>query len=568
MGLEKFSKNNEIIADILFTNGNIIDVYSGEIYQGSVAVTNGKITGLDECPAKKVIDLKGKFISPGFIDSHVHIESSMCSPTEFSKAVVPLGTTTVVADPHEIANVHGAEGINYMLESSKNQLLDIYYTLPSCVPATNMETSGGKLGSSDLYPFLKNRKVLGLGEMMDFPGVINGNKDILKKISDTLKFNKVVDGHAPGLTNSELSKYVSPGITSDHECTSAEEAIEKIRSGMFIMIREGTCAKNLDALFPIINDRNSWRLMWCTDDRHPDAILDDGHVNAVVRDAVKKGLDPVISIRLATAVPAEYFRLKNKGAIAPGKDADILIFSDLEHFVPDMVFAKGVLVSENNILKEEHSPVKNNDVIRPVMEIDPENLDFSIEATSESIRTIQIIKDQVITKELISKATIENGFAIADTKKDLVKIAVVERYTGKATTGLGFVNGFGLKKGAIASSVAHDSHNIVVIGTNDLDMREAVINIVGTGGGFAVANDGIVRYNLPLPLGGLMSLEPMEKVRKDFGELIDITATLGSNLYDPFITLGFLSLPVIPKLKITDHGLVDVEKFETVSLFV
>jgi len=554
-------------ADLLLTNASIINVFSGEIIPGSIAVAKGYIAGFGSYPAKRVVDMKGRFVAPGFIDAHVHIESSMSCPAEFARCVLPHGTTTVAADPHEIANVLGAEGIGYMIDSSKDQPVNIYYTLPSCVPATDMETSGAKLGADDLLPFMNNSQIIALAEMMNFPGVIYRDNEVLRKIEGMKKQRKPVDGHAPGLTGRDLHAYISAGISSDHECTTEKEAKEKLNAGMHIMIREGTGAKNLKNLLPIINRQTSRRLMWCTDDRHPHDIIKEGHIDFIVRSAIRMGLDPLTAIQMATINTAEYFGLNNVGAIGPGRQADLVVFSDIKNPVIEEVYFRGNLAArEGKILPEIKKPAPLN--IWPSMNVDIDKIDFSIPAVSRQARVIEIIPHQLITGQSLIKVAVSGNSAISDIKRDILKIAVVERHKGTGNTAVGFVRGFDLKQGALASSVAHDSHNIIIVGTNDEDMKTALEAVFKMGGGLAAASNGKILANLSLPIAGLMSLQPVKTIKEKLDNLIDISREFGSSLNDPFMTLSFLALPVIPELKITDKGLVDVAKFRIVPLFV
>ncbi len=561
------SARSEGPADLLLTDAKIINVFSGEIVSGNIAVTDGYIIGAGAVTAKKTVDLKGCWVAPGFIDAHVHIESSMAGITEFARAVLSHGTTTVVADPHEIANVLGTLGIRYMLESSQQQPIHIYFSLPSCVPATDMETSGARLTPADLKPFMDHERVLALAEVMNFPGVIQSDPDLLMKIEIARKARKPVDGHAPGLSGTDLNAYVMAGISSDHECTTAEEAREKLSAGMHIMIREGTGAKNLNDLLPVINERTSRRMMWCTDDRHPNDLITEGHIDFIVRSAIGKGLDPVIAIQMATLNPSEYFGIKDAGAIAPGKKADMVVISDLAELNIKQVYCRGKLVAANGII----SPDLNRPVpvpVPPSMNVGRDGLDFSIPAEGRRIRVIEIVPDQLITLEKNMPVVTAGNLAIADPSRDLLKIAVVERHTGSGRLGKGFVKGFGLKQGALASSVAHDSHNIIVVGTSDGDMQAAVNAVVEMQGGVAAASDSRIRARLALPIAGLMSPEPVTVIRDKLDDLVQIARNLGSALKDPFMALSFLALPVIPELKITDLGLVKVSQFDIVPLFI
>ncbi len=557
-----------ITADILFTNVKVINVFTGEILQTEIAVKNGYFCGFGSYKTDKTIDLNGRYMAPGFIDAHVHIESSMVTPAQFAKAVLPFGTTSVIADPHEIANVSGRNGLEFMIKSAKTQDMNILFAFPSCVPATAMETSGAIFDAKETEYMVNNEKIIGLAEMMNYPGVIFTDPDVMAKIKACRKTGKPVDGHAPGLTGKELFAYAAAGILSDHECTSATEAMEKISLGMHIMIREGTCAKNLSALLPAVNDQTWRRMMWCTDDRHPEDILDHGHIDHCIRKAVRFGLDPVRAIQMATVNPAQYFNLNNIGAIAPGKRADFVIFKDLYNLRPEMVFAKGMLRGKNGRFYPDSEPDSFSPVPYPEsMNLDISRVDLKIPVKGKYIKVIEAVENQVVTNKLVMKVNEEKGFAVSDIKRDLLKIAVIERYTGNANTGKGFIKGLGLVKGAIASSVAHDSHNIIAAGTNDIDMLTAVKKVKEMGGGFAVACDDQTIASLALPVAGLMSEKPMEIIRKKMDELIACVKDIGSSLKDPFMTLGFLALPVIPRLKITDRGIVDVKQFKIVDLF-
>ena len=553
-------------ADILLTNVRIIDVFSGEIVDGDIAIASGYIVGFGSYPAKRIVDMENRFVSPGFIDAHVHIESSMTCITEFARAIIPFGTTTVFADPHEIANVLGADGINYMLQSSMQQPMNIYFTLSSCVPATDMETSGAKLGADDLSPFMGNDRIVALAEMMNYPGVIHRNPEVLRKIELAKAHGKPVDGHAPGLTGKDLYAYIAAGISSDHECTTAKEAKEKLNAGMHIMIREGTGAKNLSSLIPIVNEKSSSRIMWCTDDRHPHDILEEGHIDSMVRKAIHRGIDPVIAIQMATINPANYFGRSDIGAISPGRRADLVVFSDLHRPHIEEVYYGGVLVAQEGKMSPEikkPEPV----VFQPSMNIGNKEIDFSIPAQAKHLRVIDVVPDQVITNQSIVEAAVCNNKVVSDITRDILKIAVVERHTGSGNIGKGFVRGFGLKRGALSSSVAHDSHNIIIVGTNDEDMKAAVEAVVKMGGGLAASCERKICATLPLPIAGLMSQEPVYTVREKLDKLLEVARDFGTILNDPFMALSFLALPVIPELKITDKGLVDVKQFCMVPLF-
>jgi len=553
--------------DLLLTNARIINVFAGEVVPGAVAVSDGMIVGFGQYGAKNVVDLKGRYVAPGFIDGHVHIESSMTCVSEFARAVVVHGTTTVAADPHEIANVLGSAGIEYMLQSAEQQPMNIYFTLPSCVPATDMETAGARLTAEDLRPFLNRERIIALAEMMNFPGVICRDPDVLAKISAARRQKKPIDGHAPGLKGPELYAYVSTGIQSDHECTTEQEAREKLMAGMYIMIRQGTCAKNLQALLPAVNEKTARRMMWCSDDRHPHDLISEGHIDSIVYEAIGSGLDPILAIQMATLNPAEYFKLDHLGAIAPGKQADLVVFADLKKPVIEAVYCQGILTAENGeVAARIQAPPAA--AIAPSMNVDLDRIDFGISADRRQVRVIAIVPEQVITRQIVEEITVKNNQAVSDPSKDILKMAVVERHSGSGNIGKGFVKGFGLKHGALASSVAHDSHNIIVVGVTDEDMRAAVEAVVKMGGGLAAVSDAKLLAGLPLPIAGLMSLEPVRAVRDRLERLIEITHEMGAALEDPFMTLSFLALPVIPELKLTDKGLIDVNKFKVLPLFV
>ena len=553
-------------ADLLLKNGRVVDVFSGQIEKKDVAIFGGVIIGFGDYRARERIDVKGDFLCPGLVDGHVHVESSMVTIPEFARAVLPHGTTSVVIDPHEIANVLGREGIRFMAESARNVPLNVFIMLPSCVPATHMETSGAILKATDLEPLFKEPWAIGLAEMMNFPGVIFRDPEVLKKIE--MARGKRIDGHAPMLSGKGLYAYLTAGIRSDHECTTVKEAKEKLGNGMWIMIREGTTARNLRDLIPLITPKNSRRFLFVTDDRHPKELLEEGHIDSMVRQAIRWGIDPILAIQMATLNSAEYFRLDDLGAIAPGYRADIVTFDHLGRFQIKKVFKNGILVAEDG--KMLFPPIRNRKGPRGKgsVRIKPLKKDAFLLRSSQSLaKIIQLIPGQIVTKKVTKKILLKDGAAHPDIKEDILKIAVVERHKATGNIGIGFVQGFGLKKGAIGSSVAHDSHNVVIVGTNDQDMLKVVEVIQAMRGGLVAVLDGKVLASLPLPIAGLMSGAPVARVNYQLEALHGATKTLGCKIPDPFMTLSFLSLPVIPELKITDKGLVDVNQFKFVPLF-
>ncbi len=554
--------------DLLIKNGRVVNVFSGEIEKKDVAIFEGVIVGFGDYKARKIIDVNGDFLCPGLIDGHVHIESSMVTIPEFARAVLPHGTTTVVIDPHEIANVLGIEGIRFMADSARAIPLNVFIMLPSCVPATSMETSGANLKARDLRPIFKEPWAIGLGEMMNFPGVIYQNPEVLKKIE--MAKGKRIDGHAPALFEKGLYAYLSAGIRSDHECTSLKEAKEKLKNGMWIMVREGTTARNLKDLLPLVTPKNSRRFFFVTDDRHPKELLEEGHINSMVKQAIRRGLDPILAIQMATLNPAEYFRLDDLGAIAPGYRADIITFDHLGRFRIKKVFKDGGLVAEEGkmispFVRENRSP---STIKRRKLRIKPLRKDGLLLRSNQSLaKVIQLIPDQIITKKVIKRVVLRDGIAYPDIKEDILKIAVVERHCATGNVGIGFVRGFGLKRGAIGSTVAHDSHNLVIVGTNDQDMLRVVETIRKMGGGLAVVSEEKVLASLPLPIAGLMADLSVVEVDHRLKSLLNAAKGLGCNIPDPFMTISFLSLPVIPELKLTDKGLVDVNQFKIVPVF-
>jgi adenine deaminase len=562
----------EVEVDLLLEGADLVNTLSGEVYRSDVAIYGGAIVGFDTPSAKETLDLSGKVLAPGFIDGHVHLESAMVTVPEYARAVVPRGTTTVVADPHEIANVLGAEGIRYVLNSARLSPLSVYLMLPSCVPATGMESSGASLDAEALSNLIGEEGVLGIGEVMNYPGVLFRDPAVLAKIglAGGRRFDGSrprVDGHAPLLSGMDLSAYVAAGIESDHESTSIEEAEEKLRSGLWIMIREGTAAKNLDDLLPLVNDVNSRRVLFVSDDRHPSDILREGHIDSMVRRAVGAGLDPVVAITIASQNAAERFGLRNLGAIAPGRRADIVVLDDLDSLKVEQVLKEGAVVAEGGrLLVPIGKAIRPRSSSMKVGEIDPGS--FEMKAEGEFARVIGVVRGQIITRSLRSRPKVEGGKVVADPDRDLLVMAVVERHRGTGNVGLGLVSGFGLARGAIATSVAHDSHNIAAVGTSPVEIYRAVLKVLEMNGGLVVVDGGVVTASLPLPIAGLLSDRSMEEVAEKIEEVAVAAKDLGSALEDPFMTLSFLCLPVIPELKLTDKGLVDVNKFDFVPLFV
>ena len=555
-------------ADLVIKNAKIVNVLTEEIIDGQdVAIVNGRIAGVAQgYEGEEVIDLKGAYLTPGFIDGHVHIESSMMLPHRFAQAVVPAGTTTVVTDPHEISNVLGLHGISFMREASKNLPLRVYTMLPSCVPATNFETSGFELNAYDLSLLIDKDWVLGLAEMMNFPGVIHRDKNVMAKIDLALRHNKRVDGHAPQLSGKELCAYIASGVTSDHECTDPQQALEKLRQGMYIMVREGTAAKDLDALMPILQHNNDRKILFVTDDRHPEDLL--VHINGMVQRAVECNVNPIKAIQMASLNTAEYFKIQDLGAIAPGYKADLNVFESMKDFTkPTMVFQNGKVVAQNGkLLKSLEDivvPATRGSVNVGWLE---ENC-FEIKANGSKAKAIEVIPHQLITKETVVDVKVENGLAKPNLDEDVLKICVVERHNASGNIGKGFVKGFGIKSGAIASTVAHDSHNMIIIGTNDEDMFLAQKELVKSQGGKVVVKNGEILAKLPLPIAGLMSDQDINYVTEKSEQLNKAAKEIGCVVDDPFMTMGFLSLPVIPEIKITDKGIFSTNGFKFVDIF-
>ncbi len=543
-------------ADLVIKNATYLNVFSNEFLQGDIAVANGLIAGIGEYEGEKEIDVNGKIVLPGFIDAHIHLESAMVTPSEFAKAVISHGTTTVITDPHEITNVMGLNGIDYMIESTQNLPVDVYFMLPSCVPATAFDESGAGLGYKDIDSYFEHKKVLGLAEMMNYVGVINGDGDVVSKIIASQAHYKKIDGHAPELSGNDLNAYIAAGVYSDHECSTFENALEKLRKGQFIMIREGTAAHNLKALMPLLNQQYYARCMFATDDKHPSDLLYGGHIDYIVKQALKNGADPIVTLKAATHNAARYFLLNNKGAIAPGYLADIVVADNFADLNVEMVFKRGKLIFDGEV-KEFDAPSVDETLVEKCH--NTFNLD---EVTPNSFKAdgklglIGLVGGELLTRNL--------GFADkTDVENDILKIACVERHKNTNHIGVGYVKGYSLKSGAVATSVAHDSHNIITVGCSDADIAVAVNAIRKAKGGIAVVENGEVKALLELPVVGLMSEEKLETVNEKLEKAKAEAYRLGADRsIDPFMTLSFLSLPVIPSLRITTKGVFDVEKCE------
>lgn len=548
-------------ADLVLKGGKIFNVVTGELLDGDVAINGDTIVGTyDEYEGKNVIDVRGGILVPGFIDTHLHIESSMLTPLEFDRCVTPKGVTTAICDPHEIANVLGNIGIKYFQKASECTLMDIKVQIPSCVPSTAMETSGAKLNASDLSLLMGHQSALGLAEMMNYPGVLNKDPEVLEKL--LLYQGQHIDGHAPLLRGKALNAYIASGVVTDHESTEKAEAMEKLRKGLRILIREGSVSKDLSALASILNDKTAPYICLCTDDRNPLDIAEQGHLDFMIRSLIELGVSPLAAYRSASLSAAEAFGLKDRGLIAPGKRADIVLVGSLEKCNAKMVFCAGKLVNKNAF--------ENRQSIAEVGRLSvkaPNVLSSSFRATdnNENTDVIGIIEGKIITNHLKEIISIKNGDKTPDIARDLIRISVIERHGVNGNIATGFVHGFGLKSGAIASTVAHDHHNIVTVGVNYDDIALAVNRLNKIEGGFVIADKGVILKELPLPIAGLMSTEPFEVIQKELKELRKVANSLGVILEEPFLQLSFLALPVIPALKITDRGLVDVNKFEIIS---
>ena len=550
--------------DLLLKDTRLINVFSGSIQRVDIGVHRGRFVGPGQYRARKVLRLDGMYLAPGFIDGHCHLESTMLTPREFARAVIPRGTTAVVADPHEIANVLGLEGIRYLAAASRGVPLRFHFMLPSCVPATHLETSGASMAAPELGLLAREEWVLGLGEMMNFPGLIAGDPSVLEKVR--LFRDRVMDGHAPGLMGQGLNAYISCGIRSDHECTGLKEAREKLQRGMWIMIREGSTARNLEDLIALVDERTARRCLLVTDDRGPEDLLERGHLDAAIAKAVALGVDPVLAIQMVTLNPSEYFGLRDLGAIGPGYRADAVVLSRLRPPRVEMVLFSGRLIWQKGRGGGPWGkPVTEGIGSFAVAGLTPASL--RVEARGDRMRIMELVPGQILTKQCRLRPKVRDGTVISDPSRDVLKLAVVERHRGSGRIGLGFVRGFGLKRGALASSVAHDSHNVVAVGVEDKDILEAIEAIGRLQGGLVVVENGRVKEQLPLPVAGLMSLWPLRRLAERHRRVRQAAMELGCTLEDPFMGLSFLALPVIPELKLTDMGLVDVGEFRIVDLF-
>lgn len=543
-------------ADLVLKNAKYLNVFSNEFLSGDIAVANGLIAGVGKYDGKTEIDVSGKLVLPGFIDAHIHLESSMVTPAEFAKAVVAHGTTTVITDPHEITNVMGIDGVEYMIQASQNLPIDVHFMMPSCVPATEIDESGAELDCKDIDLYLDNKKVLGLAEMMNYVGVINGDKNVLSKIVTSQAHHKKIDGHAPELSGNDLNAYIAAGVYSDHECSTFENALEKLRKGQFIMIREGTAAHNLKALMPLLTQQYYSRCMFATDDKHPSDLLHGGHIDYIVKQALKNGADPIVALKTATHHAARYFLLNNKGAIASGYLADIVVVDNLEDFNVETVFKRGKLVFDGEV-KDFSAPTVDEKLAEKCFDT------FHLDSVTPSsfkvdgkLGLIGLVGGELLTRNLGTADKI-------DVENDILKIACIERHKGTNHIGVGYVKGYSLKSGAVATSVAHDSHNIITVGCNDDDIAVAVNAIKDSKGGIAVVENGKIKALLELPIAGLMSDEPLTTVNEKLENAKSSAYELGADKsIDPFMTLSFLSLPVIPSLRITTKGVFDAENWK------
>jgi len=555
---------DESPADLVLKNARVVNTFNGEVETGNVAIYGGRVAGLgDYQQAKEVLDLKGKYLAPGLISGHTHLESSMLDIGQYARAVVPHGTSAIVTDLHEIANVCGIEGIRYVLDGARRLPFDLFLMAPSCVPATHLETSGATIGPEDIRRILRMKECIGLGEVMNYPGVLSGDADMLSKIESAR--GKVIDGHAPGISGNDLNAYIGAGIRSDHESVSLAEAEEKLRKGMYVMIREGSTEKNLEALLPLVTDKTYQRCFFVVDDRSCGDILRDGDIDAVVRKAISLGLDPLRAIQMATINTAGYFRLGGLGAVAPGYFANLIVLDNLADFKVNMVFYQGRQVAQDGKpMFELHKP--DGGRLTHTVNIKPFTIDaLKLRAKGDAQPAIEIVPGQIITRRKQVKVSVRDGLVVPDTARDLLKAVVMERHKATGNIGLGLVTGFGLKRGALASSTAHDSHNVVAIGASDEDIFTAIKEVGRLQGGLVVVAGGKVLESLATPVAGLLSEEPLERVVNALERLEQAARAMGTTLPSPFAAISFLALPVIPELRLTDLGLVDVNAFKLIE---
>lgn len=560
----------KIPADIIIKNGKIVDVFNQEIIEADIAISDGVFAGIGTFDGSNTIDAEGKYVSPGFIDGHVHIESAMVTPAEFTNVVIPHGVTSVVADPHEIANVSGIDGIKFMIDASENTPLNVFFGIPFCVPATPFENAGASLSADDILPLYDDERVVSLGEVMDFPAVFNGDDGMLDKILDAMDQDKVIDGHAAGVEQNGINVYMAAGIHSDHECTTVAEAKDRLQRGMYVMLREGSASRDLKTLLNAVNERNARRCLFVTDDKHLDDLIKEGSIDHNIRVTIQHGIKPITAIQLATLNAAECFGLKGKGAIAPGYDADFLLLDDLENVTIAETFVKGISVAKNGHCVERYKnttkpPARLTNSVQ-MREATLEDLYIGID-NGQKANIISIIPNSIVTKHQVHAIEACNGQFQPSIKNDLLKMAVIERHNQKGNVGLGILHGLGLKSGAIASTIAHDSHNIVVAGTSDNDMVTAINCIKEINGGVVVVDNGNTLAQLPLPISGLISDQDFITVNEGLHKLNDALASIGfSGDFNPFITLSFMALPVIPEIKLTDLGLFDVKSFKHITI--
>ena len=560
-----FAASKQADADLVIRNAKIVNVFTKELTQGDIAVTDGVIVGIGDYRGRQEIDAEGRYICPGLIDAHVHIESSMVTPSQFSEVVLPHGVTTVITDPHEIANVCGSAGIDFMLADSEAAQLEVLVMLPSCVPATVFENSGAALGPLDLQKFISHERVKGIAEVMDFPSVAQGADSMM----DKLLLSRQIDGHASGLKENDINVYRAAGITTDHECITKEEAVVRLQRGMYVMLREGSVAKNLSALLEAVNEKNAHRCLFCTDDKHLDDLVEEGSIDYNVRTAIRHGLDPVTAISMASFNAAQCYGLHTKGAIAPGYDADFILLDNLEEFSISKVYKKGKLAAENGRYagpKVQRTAVGRVQNTVNVSGFTGQDMKIHLGKNAKA-NIIGINPNSLVTNHLIEEADTENGYFVPSIKNDLLKIMVAERHQATGNIGVGIVKGLGLKKGAIAATVAHDSHNIIAVGTNDEDILAAVEALKRMKGGLVVVEQGKVLAGLELPVAGLMAEAGFEEVYSQLKGIDEGLVKLGAPThFNAFLTLSFLSLPVIPHLKITDRGLFDMEAFRHIAV--